>query len=52
MGSPQDPTEDQVEKLNAATKLPPPTKQHLGGGQLNLSLQTNALALIEVQSRP
>jgi xylan 1,4-beta-xylosidase len=52
MGSPQDPTEDQVEKLNAATKLPPPTKQHLEGGQLSLSLQTNALALIEVQSRP
>ncbi|HTU47373.1 MAG TPA: hypothetical protein VMF91_20085 [Bryobacteraceae bacterium] len=52
MGSPTYPTEDQIQRLNAATKLPPPARSHLEGNHLDLDLQPNALALVEVQSAP
>ena len=52
MGSPLDPTETQVQRLNAATKPPPPTPARLEGTHLSLHLQPNALVLLEVQSRP
>jgi xylan 1,4-beta-xylosidase len=48
MGSPLDPTEEQVEKLNAATRLAP-QPQRLENGKLRLTLQPNALVLVEVQ---
>jgi xylan 1,4-beta-xylosidase len=50
MGSPRDPTEQQIQKLNATTALPPPSQFHLDGNHLDLSLQVNALALLEVQN--
>jgi len=52
MGSPSYPTEDQIQRLNAATKLPPPAQSRLEGNHLDLDLQPNALALVEVQSAP
>jgi xylan 1,4-beta-xylosidase len=48
MGSPRYPSEEQVQKLNEETKLPAPMKQHLDGNQLSLTLQANALVLIEI----
>ncbi|HEV8041837.1 MAG TPA: glycosyl hydrolase family 39 [Bryobacteraceae bacterium] len=48
LGSPQYPTEDQVERMNAATKLPAPLRAHLAGNYLDLELQPNALMLIEI----
>ncbi len=48
LGSPRYPTEDQVQKMNAATKLPPPSQIHLEGNRLDLDLEPNALVLVEV----
>jgi xylan 1,4-beta-xylosidase len=48
MGSPRYPTEEQVQELNEKTKLPSAAKQHLEGNQLNLTLQANALILVQV----
>jgi xylan 1,4-beta-xylosidase len=48
MGSPQYPTMAQVEKLNAASTLPPPTQQHLDGNHLTLQLSPNALVLVKI----
>ena len=48
LGSPRYPTEDQVTKMNASTKLPPPLQGHLEGNHLDLELQANALMLVEV----
>ena len=48
LGSPRYPTEDQVQKMNAATKLPPPSQIHLAGNHLDLDLEANALVLVEV----
>jgi xylan 1,4-beta-xylosidase len=48
MGSPLDPTPDQAEKLNRETALPPPEETHLTSGRLQLTLTTDALALITV----
>ena len=48
LGSPRYPTEAQVEQMNAATALERPVEQHLNGGHLELSLQPNALVLLEV----
>jgi xylan 1,4-beta-xylosidase len=48
LGSPRYPTEDQVGKMNEATKLPPPSQVHLAGNHLDLDLEANALLLVEV----
>jgi xylan 1,4-beta-xylosidase len=50
MGSPRYPTEQQVQQLNTATKLPPPSQAHLDENHLDLELEPNALVLVEVQS--
>jgi len=50
LGSPLDPTEDQVRRLNAATALPPPKQQRLDGNHLDLELQVNALVLVEIST--
>jgi xylan 1,4-beta-xylosidase len=52
MGSPRYPTEDQVERLNAATKLPQPGQVQLEGNYLDLELEANALVLVEVPRAP
>ncbi|MFL6417694.1 MAG: GH39 family glycosyl hydrolase [Bryobacteraceae bacterium] len=51
IGSPLDPTEEQVESLNQATAVTPSAPEKLQGGSLELSLQANALALVEVGNR-
>jgi xylan 1,4-beta-xylosidase len=48
MGSPPDPTEAQVEKLNAATAVLGRTEERVNAGVLDLNLQPNALVLVEV----
>jgi xylan 1,4-beta-xylosidase len=52
MGSPRYPTEDQVERLNTATKLPQPSQVQLEGNYLDLELEANALVLVEVPRAP
>jgi xylan 1,4-beta-xylosidase len=52
LGSPQYPTKEQVQKINAATALPAPDRPHLDGTHLDLELQVNALALIEIPATP
>jgi xylan 1,4-beta-xylosidase len=47
LGSPQYPTEEQDAKMNAATRITPETK-HLDGTHLDLTLEPNALVLIEI----
>ena len=49
MGSPRYPTEDQIRRLNAATALPPPVPRRLEGNHLDLTLEPNALVLVEVE---
>jgi xylan 1,4-beta-xylosidase len=49
MGSPQYPTEEQVDKLNQTTQLPQPVAQRLEGNQIDLDLQVNALVLVEIK---
>ncbi len=49
MGSPIDPTPDQVEQLNRETALPLPQPAHLTDGALTLTLTPNALVLVEVR---
>jgi beta-xylosidase len=49
MGSPRNPTLEQIQKLNAATQLPPPEQLHLEGNRLDLTLQVNALVLVEAK---
>jgi len=48
VGSPQYPTEEQIGKINVATALPPPAQLHLNGTHLDLQLQVNALAVVEI----
>lgn len=48
LGSPQYPAEEQVRKINAATTLPPPDRLRLDGNHLDLDLQVNALALVQI----
>jgi len=48
IGSPQSPTPEQVQRLNAATRLPAPERTHLASGHLDLDLDPNALVLIEI----
>ncbi len=52
LGSPAYPTGDQVRRLNAATKLPPPRSGRLEGTRLSLQLQPNALVIVEVRTGP
>jgi xylan 1,4-beta-xylosidase len=48
MGSPIYPSEDQIRRLNAATKLPAPAPSRLEGNHLDLELEVNALVIVEV----
>ncbi len=50
LGSPRYPTEEQIERMNSATALAPPAREHLTGNHLDLSLEPNALVLVEVES--
>ncbi|MBV8570078.1 MAG: glycosyl hydrolase family 39 [Acidobacteriaceae bacterium] len=50
LGSPRYPTEEQVRRMNAATALAPPAEERLDGNHLDLSLQPNALVLVEVET--
>jgi xylan 1,4-beta-xylosidase len=50
LGSPRYPTEEQVRLMNAATELPPPELLHLDGRGLELELEPNALATVEVRN--
>ena len=52
LGSPQYPTPEQVRKMNAASALPAPAHLHLDGNHLDIRLQVNALALIEIPATP
>jgi xylan 1,4-beta-xylosidase len=49
MGSPVDPTPDQVQQLNRETALAPAIEETLNAGKLQIKLTTNALVLIKVQ---
>jgi xylan 1,4-beta-xylosidase len=49
MGRPQYPTPEQVEQMNLQTKLPAPEATHLQNGELTLTLEPNALALISIR---
>ena len=51
MGSPVDPTPDQVEQLNRETALPPPEASALKNGGLELQLTPNALVLITIEAK-
>jgi xylan 1,4-beta-xylosidase len=48
MGSPTYPTQEQVDRLNRTTALPPSEKMHLVNGQLTLKLEPNALVLVTI----
>jgi xylan 1,4-beta-xylosidase len=52
LGSPDYPTQEQVRKINAATALPAPERHRLDSTHLDLELQVNALALIELSATP
>jgi xylan 1,4-beta-xylosidase len=49
MGSPPDPTEAQVEQLNRETALGKPERARLKDGQLELTLEPNSLAVLQIQ---
>jgi xylan 1,4-beta-xylosidase len=49
LGSPVYPTEEQIQKMNAATRLPPPEEKRLAEGKLNLRVEPNGLVLLEVR---
>jgi xylan 1,4-beta-xylosidase len=51
MGSPLDPTPNQVEQLNRETKLPAPEVSALKNGEVELRLTPNALDLITVEAK-
>ena len=51
MGSPLDPTPDQVEQLNRETNLPAPEVLALKNGKVELQLTPNALDLITVEAK-
>ena len=51
MGSPRYPTQEQIEKLNEASTLPPPTKVKLKYSTLEITLPINGLAIITVASK-
>ena len=51
MGSPRYPTQAQIEEMNKASTLPPPEKERLKDGVLELTLPVNGLAVIELPAR-
>ena len=50
LGSPLDPTEAQVKEMNRKTDLGPAEQGALSDGKLDLSLESNALVLVTVES--
>ena len=48
MGSPLDPTPEQVKQLNLSTTLPVPAVDYLSNGRFTIELAPNTLALIKV----
>lgn len=52
IGSPPYPTPEQIRQINAATALRAPDQLRLERNQLDLKLQINALALIEIAAAP
>ena len=50
IGSPRYPTEEQVERMNRMTALPAPEVERLKKNQLELTLEPNALVLVEVEN--
>jgi xylan 1,4-beta-xylosidase len=51
MGSPTNPTPNQVEQLNRETKLPAPEVSALRNGEVELQLTSNALVLVTVEAK-
>jgi xylan 1,4-beta-xylosidase len=51
IGKPDYPTPAQVEQLNHETALPAPEETHITNGQLSLTLEPNALALVKLSPR-
>ena len=51
MGSPQYPTQAQIEALNRASALPEPEKRTLLDGELKLTLPVNGLAVITIAAK-
>src|SRR5579884_4080534 len=49
MGSPQYPTQSQIETLRKAAELPPPEQRAITGNQLSVDLPAQSLAIIEVK---
>ena len=49
MGSPQYPTQQQLQSLRQSSQLPPPEMQKLSGGTLTLPLPVNGLAVLTVK---
>jgi xylan 1,4-beta-xylosidase len=49
MGSPQYPTQGQIQQLKKAAQLPAPEKHDLKDGELTLTLPSYGLALVEVE---
>jgi xylan 1,4-beta-xylosidase len=49
MGSPQYPTQKQIQQLRQAAELPAPERQSLKNGELELTLPAPGLAVIEVK---
>jgi xylan 1,4-beta-xylosidase len=49
MGKPEYPTPAQVEQMNQQTKLPIPEVTRLQNGELSITLEPNALALVKIQ---
>jgi len=49
MGSPADPTPEQVRELNGESDPGPPQQTHLQGNRLDLTLMPNALVLVELK---
>jgi xylan 1,4-beta-xylosidase len=49
MGSPLDPTPEQVVQLNQASQLSAPSDARLAAGKFEISLTPNSLVLIKVK---
>jgi xylan 1,4-beta-xylosidase len=49
MGSPQLPTQREIQELKAAGQLPPPEKARIEHGELSLSLPSYGLAVVEIK---
>jgi len=49
MGSPQHPTQAQIQQLKQAAQLPPPMKQNLKNEELTVTLPSYGLAVLEVK---